>query len=142
MAISRSQAAIVAAIGLAVLVGGLRYFRAQAPVPVVQAMGCADIVKGCHGDRLSVRMDRAPEVMRPFRLEVAAPQAGSMEASFNMAGMEMGFNRYRLMQRSDRVWEAEVTLPVCVRNRRDWLLLLDVTEGSARRQVAVPFQTQ
>ena len=110
--------------------------------PAIQAMGCQDIVKGCSGDGLAVRLDQAPQVMRPFKLEVSAPEADSVEASFSMAGMEMGFNRYRLIKQGDQLWDADVTLPVCVRNRKDWLLLLDIKEGSDRRQVAIAFRSE
>ena len=136
---------LIAAIGITLLVLGVRYLPTE--VPVLQAMGCADLVKGCAGAGLTVRMDQVPKVMRPFRLTVTAPAADTVEASFSMAGMEMGFNRYRLIKQAGQageapLWQAEVTLPVCVRSRRDWLLLLDLSEGASRRQVAVAFQTE
>ena len=128
-------AALLAAIGVT------RYLNG-AVSPVVQVIGCKDIVRGCNGDGLRVRMDRAPEIMRPFKLEVEAERADTIEASFQMAGMEMGFNRYRLQRQDGDVWQAEVTLPICVRGRKDWLLLLEVHEGQAEKQVAVPFSTR
>ena len=138
---------IVVAIGVIVLVMGARYLYTEAPAPLLQAIGCPDIVQGCAGAGLTVRMDQVPKVMRPFRLTVTAPEADAVEASFRMADMEMGFNQYRLIKQAGPageapVWQAEVTLPVCVRNRRDWLLLVDVTEGAARRQVAIAFRTE
>ena len=129
------------------LIGALTYLR-QVPSPtLVQAMGCPNIVRGCSGAGLTVRMDRVPQVMRPFKLTVHADAMDTetvdgMEASFQMAGMEMGFNRYRLQQRGASDWDAEVTLPVCVRDRKDWLMLLDVRQGQARRQVAISFRTE
>ena len=128
--------------GLVLAAGGAWYLRATSEPVVVQAIGCADIVRGCKGDGLTVRMDRVPEVLRPFGLEVTADGADGIEASFQMAGMEMGFNRYRLQQRDDQRWYAEVTLPVCARGRKDWLLLLEVRADHERRQIAVPFRTR
>jgi hypothetical protein len=129
------------------VIGALTYLR-QVPSPtLVQAMGCPDIVRGCSGAGLTVRMDRVPQVMRPFKLTVHvdamdAEKIDAMEVSFQMAGMEMGFNRYKLQQRGAGDWEAEVTLPVCVRDRKDWLMLLDVRQGQARREVAISFRTE
>ena len=140
----------VVGLSLAVIlsvIGALTYLR-QAPTPtLLQAMGCPDIVRGCSGAGLTVRMDRVPQVMRPFKLTVHADamdteKVDGMEASFQMAGMEMGFNRYRLQQRGANDWEAEVTLPVCVRDRKDWLMLLDVRQGQERRQVAISFRAE
>lgn len=144
---SKKLLILIAAIGIALLGLGVRYLSGETAAPVMQALGCADIVKGCAGDGLAVRMDQLPQVMRPFRLTVTAPAADAVDASFRMAGMEMGFNRYQLIRQARQagtapVWQAKVTLPVCVRNRRDWLLLLDLTEGDTRRQVAVAFQTE
>lgn len=147
MAMSRNVLILIAVIGVTLLVLGVRYLPGETAAPVLQAIGCSDIVQGCAGAGLTVRMDRVPQVMRPFRLTVTAPAADTVDASFRMAGMEMGFNRYRLIKQAGpaaeaAVWQAEVTLPVCVRNRRDWLLLLDVREGAARREIAVAFQTE
>ncbi|HYG14046.1 MAG TPA: hypothetical protein VD885_07875, partial [Methylophilaceae bacterium] len=59
-------------------------------------------------------------------------------ASFAMQGMEMGLNRYRLLRQPDGKWAAEVTLPVCVQGRSDWLMELEVIEpdGAHRYQLA------
>lgn len=140
------------AVGLALavilsVIGLLTYLRQVPSSAVVQAMGCPDIVRGCSGAGLTVRMDRVPQVMRPFRLTVHADamdaeNIDAMEVSFQMAGMEMGFNRYRLQQRGASDWDADVTLPVCVRDRKDWLMLLDVRQGQKRRQVAISFRTE
>ena len=128
--------------GLVLAAVGAWYLRTPGQPVLVQAIGCADIVRGCKGDGLTVRMDHVPEVLRPFSLQVTTDGADGIEASFQMAGMEMGFNRYRLQQRDDQRWYAEVTLPVCVRGRKDWLLLLEVRAGHERRQIAVPFRTR
>ena len=125
--------------GIVLLAGTAIYLLPDEPAPVMQAMDCEDIVKGCSGDGLAVRLSQAPKVMQPFRLEVSAPEADAVEATFNMAGMDMGFNRYRLVRQDDRIWDAEVTLPVCVRGRKDWLLLLDISRNGERRRVAVAF---
>lgn len=130
--------AVVVVIAISIAIGAALLADRQEPA-VIQAMGCQDIVAGCSGDGLAVRVSRLPRVMQPFKLEVDALDAESVEATFNMAGMDMGFNRYRLVKQDESKWEAEVTLPVCVRDRKDWLLLLDITQSDQRRRVAIAF---
>ena len=128
------------AVVMFMLIAVLIYTVPQAPAPTMQAIGCEDIVKGCAGDGVEVRFDRAPKVMQPFSLVVEIAEAEKVDASFTMAGMEMGFNRYKLVRRADQRWEAEVTLPVCARSRNDWLLLLDVSRDGAHRRIAIAFK--
>ena len=62
---------------------------------------------------------------------------------FAMQTMQMGLNRYRLMpshQRSD--WQAEVTLPLCVQGRSDWLMLIEIDTGKQIERVQIPFTAQ
>ena len=57
-----------------------------------------------------------------------------------MKGMDMGWNRYRLNKDAAGYWNAEVTLPVCVSGRSDWVADFDaVAEGRRRVQWQVPF---
>lgn len=103
------------------------------PVP------CADIVAGCALPQADwhVRFDRQPAVMQRFRVMVQLPQAREAHASFSMRGMEMGFNRYRLLPDGAGGWQAEVMLPACVQGRNDWLMLLEA-DG---RRYELPFKS-
>lgn len=96
--------------------------------PVPPPTPCADLTRGCRIDDgpVEVRVDRMPSALQPFLLTVRAPDANQVHAEFVMQGMEMGLNRYRLVQSPSGEWQGRVTLPVCVSGRRDWLLILEM----------------
>ncbi|MCL5060480.1 MAG: hypothetical protein M1449_08205 [Candidatus Thermoplasmatota archaeon] len=105
------------------------------------AVSCADPLAGCgfshRGTPARVRFSRQPVPLEAFELTVTAPNAAKISAEFQMAGMDMGFNRYDLRPVADGAFASNVTLPVCVSGRRDWVLTLDL-DGS---RYALPFST-
>ncbi|MGD9787404.1 MAG: hypothetical protein AB7U30_05555 [Sulfuricellaceae bacterium] len=108
----------------------------QQPAPVAQ---CPDPMRGCRiaagGVQADLRFASPPGTLRPFVLEVAAPGAKSVAASFTMVGMDMGENRYKLLRTDSGPWRAEIVLPVCVAGRAEWVMTLEVDGKS----VEVPF---
>lgn len=133
----RSRLAVLGACLLGIA-AGLAWFALRPPVAEkAQAVACADIVAGCLVDDsgLQVVFDRRPQAMQPFLLQVRKAQAQQVHASFSMHGMQMGFNRYRLLPQGDGNWQAQVTLPACVQGRSDWELLLEVDA----ERYALPF---
>lgn len=98
---------------------------ACAKSPAVQAVNCREPVAGCRLDAgMEVRFSKIPAVMQRFDLDVIAPESAAPYASFQMQGMEMGLNRYRLLWNNGR-WHAEAMLPACVQGRHDWILRLE-----------------
>jgi hypothetical protein len=105
-----------------------------------------DVRQGCSGgdESLAVKLvfsDR-PRALQafPVRVEIenrAPPD--SVSVAFSMAGMDMGLNRYRLQQDSNGVWHADVTLPVCISGRSDWLADVDLLYAHSRYRLQVPF---
>jgi hypothetical protein len=87
------------------------------------------------GVAAEIRFASSPGALKPFVLEVAAPEAKAVAATFAMVGMDMGENRYQLVRTDAGPWRASVILPVCVAGRADWLMTLEVDN----RRVAVPF---
>lgn len=77
--------------------------------------------------------------MQPFGLSVSVTEATAVYASFAMAGMEMGLNRYRLLQQADGLWAAQITLPVCARGRNDWTMLLEVLTPAGASNYTLTF---
>jgi hypothetical protein len=59
-------------------------------------------------------------------LSIASPGLQQASASFQMVGMDMGFNRYDLRTGADGRWSVSVTLPVCTVNRADWTAELNL----------------
>ncbi|MHB1084744.1 MAG: hypothetical protein ACYCZA_07875 [Thiobacillus sp.] len=106
-----------------------------------QAVLCADPVAGCtflhHGADVTLHFSAPPTPLEPFALRIHAPGATRISASFQMIGMDMGFNRYDLHPAENGGFSANVTLPVCVSGQRNWTLDLDV-DGS---HYALPFST-
>lgn len=98
---------------------------ACAKAPVAHSVNCMDPVAGCRLDEgLEVRFSNTPAVMQKFDLEMRAPENAAPYASFQMQGMDMGLNRYRLLWNNGK-WHAEAMLPACVRGRHDWVLRLE-----------------
>lgn len=104
--------------------------------PESTVVECANLLAGCRlADGLEVRFSGPPAMLKSFELNVDAPAATEIHASFQMRGMEMGMNRYRLLPK-DGKWRASVMLPACVQGRSDWLLRLEVD----KKTFEVPFQ--
>lgn len=132
---TRKLIALLVLIGL-ISAGLLHVFSAP---PLEATIRCENLLLGCRialpAQTLDVKFSAAPNALKPFDLEVTAPAAREIHASFTMPGMEMGHNRYRLIPAGAGVWRAHVILPVCVTGRRDWVLTLEVD----RARVRVPF---
>jgi hypothetical protein len=105
-------------------------------------IACASLAAGCQArlDGRTVELGLVGELkaLAPFEVWLKAPGAHTVEASFTMQGMDMGFNRYTLRPDAAGVFRTRVTLPVCVSGRRDWLMTLTV-DGHT---LSVPFVTQ
>lgn len=125
---------------IAGVVAASRLLR-PAEVPAV-ALACPELQAGCTGrlDGREVTLGIRGELkaLTPFEVWLQAPGADSVQASFTMEGMDMGFNLYTLRADAAGVYRARITLPVCVSGRRDWVMTLHI-DG---RTLTVPFVTQ
>ena len=123
---------VALAASLVLLLGGaaLLYIGLVQTTPTKAAVDvpCADVVAGCVVPEGTVRIafDRQPTAMKPFRLRVEVANAREVHAGFAMRGMQMGFNRYRLLTGMPGVWQADITLPVCTNGRGDWVMTLEI----------------
>ncbi len=110
------------------------------------SMECPEISRGCTLDGFRVRTSQQPQILKPFELRVESKEAGLADVtevyvSFAMEGMDMGLNRYRLIRKSEGLWVAEVTLPLCVRGRADWLMQLETQTRFGSKQYLLGFHT-
>jgi len=104
---------------------------------------CPDLSQVCSITAgLNISTDHPPQIMRPFKLLINAPEMTPIAASFAMQGMDMGLNRYRLIKQENGWWTAEVTLPVCIQGRSSWLLELEVEMRSKQRRYYVAFNSR
>lgn len=97
----------------------------KTPSHAAQVITCENPLAGCtflhEGLPASIRFSTQPEALKPFLLSVSSPGLHKASVSFQMAGMDMGFNRYDLRHGADGSWTARVTLPVCTVSRVDWI---------------------
>ena len=100
------------------------------------------------GLNLTLKLAPAPAVMEPFMVTLTDQDGRALQldeaiVSFNMVGMDMGLNRYRLTAQGDGSWQGKATLPVCATGRRDWQadLLLSTPAGKTYH-VQTEFVTQ
>lgn len=96
----------------------------------VQPISCVNPVAGCtfvhDGVPTQISFSVTPETMKPFVITLSHPALRKVSASFQMIGMDMGFNRYDLKRGPDGNWTARVTLPVCTASRADWIMELNL----------------
>lgn len=97
--------------------------------------GCATRI-GAREVSIGIEGEVAP--LTPFRIWAKAPGAGKVQARFTMQGMDMGFNLYTLRPDAEGVFRADVTLPICVTGRRDWVMTVEI-DGAA---LNLPFKTR
>jgi len=125
---------------------GSSQFTAPSPDHSFKPVVCHDITQGCGNDHFIVRFDRIPHVMHPFGVTVEVGDAvknptTGMHVSFAMAGMEMGLNRYRMLQQQDKAWHAEVTLPVCVQGKSLWNMQLEFKSAIGTERYRLTFES-
>lgn len=97
----------------------------QAAPEDIQPIPCTHPVSGCtfmhRNAPAQIRFSVAPEPLKPFVVTISHPTLSKASVSFQMAGMDMGFNRYDFRKNQQGVWSASITLPVCVSGRVDWI---------------------
>jgi hypothetical protein len=98
-------------------------------------------------DDTSVSLMMGPKVkpLQPFTLSLLIDggkvAAQSVVADFQMQGMDMGSNRYRL-QPGEKGWQATATLPVCTASRMDWLAVVEFELDGKPVRAVFPFHTE
>jgi hypothetical protein len=126
---------------IAVVAGVVWQNQRQQGEGVLRTLACPDLQKGCgidlDGKAVKVVISGEIKPLQAFQVRVEAPRVDKVEARFTMEGMDMGFNLYTLRAQNPGVFQANVTLPVCVTGRRDWVMRLSV-DGA---KLAVPFVT-
>ncbi|KAF0811837.1 hypothetical protein IGB42_03647 [Andreprevotia sp. IGB-42] len=122
-------AAISATLILAINLGWRPdWLQSAAAVPTLD-LACPDLARGCNfklGDKgYRITTDGPISGKHPMQLDLAGP-ATSVHASWQMAGMAMGPNRYRLQAGGTGTWHTSTLLPICTQGRHDWLLILQI----------------
>ena len=120
--------------------------RQASPAQPLQLDGGCHVDTGCRaragGLSVQVRFAEQPRPLQPFPVHLSL--AGDAEVSevlvsFSMQGMDMGPNRYRLLSSDGSDWAADITLPVCVSGRSDWVATFELLAEERRWLLEVPF---
>ncbi|QBC42658.1 hypothetical protein [Iodobacter fluviatilis] len=92
-------------------------------------LNCPVFSEGCtfnfEGQSYKVNSQAPLNANKPVQLQVEG-KAKQIHASWQMQGMEMGPNRYRLLSNDQQHWHAQTALPICTNKRQDWLLKLEI----------------
>ncbi len=71
--------------------------------------------------------------LKPFIVQVRVPEKEKIEKiqlQFSMRGMQMMGNNFKMTRlrkvKNNEIWQAQVVLPVCLSDRKDWLVELGV----------------
>jgi hypothetical protein len=76
----------------------------------------------------TVKSDQAINTSKPVHLTLIGP-AKSIRLSWQMLGMDMGRNYYKMLSDDQQQWRAETMLPICSQQRLDWLLTFDIDQA-------------
>lgn len=98
------------------------------------------------GEGFAIELGLGPSVrpMQPFSIQLRVLQgqlssAAKVELQFQMRGMDMGQNRYRLLADKQGIWSGNAVLPVCSRGRSDWFARIDIQDADRRWSARMPF---
>ena len=145
------------------ILGVLTYLWGRAPskistdAPVTGALTQVETPDDCRvkGEGCEVTIDglgtflvSMPETVVPlekftFAVEPrgeAARSVGSVRVDFEMVGMDMGINAYRLDRLADGRYQATIILPVCTTDRSDWLANLSIHSTEGAYLLRLPFE--
>jgi hypothetical protein len=118
------------------------------PVNLGTAKSCDAAESTCTLDsgkyQLTLKLGPGVKPLKPFdtTLKVASNN-GTIDdviMDFRMLNMDMGMNRYRL-KKSNTGWDGNVTLPVCIASRTDWLAVVEFMDDGKRYVASFPFHT-
>lgn len=94
-------------------------------------VGC--ILPNAQGEGAVLKMSSPISAKTPFDITLTGIDATKdVSISFEMADMDMGFNRYRLIPAADEpktLQALAVRLPVCVSQRTDYIALVSTDQG-------------
>lgn len=116
--------------------GWLKLWEAEKPTQIIN-ISCTDLSQGCSFkiDQQSYKISSqgAISTNKPVNLTLIGP-AKKISLSWQMLGMEMGSNRYKMLSDDHITWRAETMLPICSQQRLDWLLTLHIDQADVLLQ--------
>jgi hypothetical protein len=79
-------------------------------------------------------------LMKPFTVEVQLDgwSAEQVDVDFSGVEMNMGLNRFTLLDQGQGRWIVEASIPVCVTGRMEWQAAVTLSRGQQR--ISIPFR--
>lgn len=105
-----------------------------------EPLSCNPVVNcvfGTPGHTHTLRFEPAPQPLTPFQAVVTGINAPT-SITFEMAGMQMGENRFSFRSTGRGEWRADVLLPVCVTGRSDWRAALQFADATFSVSFSMP----
>lgn len=139
--------AVVLALGVWLGRDAQRGSDARGVIELRVESACALVGAGCSAtaDGLAVELVLGPviEPLKPFAVTLRSSAAATAATvRFDMVGMDMGHNEFRLRSTGAGIWESTVMLPVCATGRRDWVATLRMETAEAVYRAEFPFETR
>ncbi len=113
-----------------------------------EASGCDAARMSCRvtveGSEVELTLGPGVKALQPFAARAVFEDGADIEQlliDFQMVGMEMGINRYRLL-RAEGAWHGKVTLPVCTASRSDWVAILEYRRDGTDYRIRFPFSAE
>lgn len=114
----------------------------------VAVVDCDVALTTCHavidGRKVSLTLEPGLVPLKPFSVNAqiaGTPGVEQVVIDFQMVGMDMGPNRYRLLS-GQNGWQGTATLPICGVSRMDWFATLEFRHGEKNYRLRFPFTTQ
>ena len=121
----------------------VKFYWAKHDLSALSVTPCDDVSQSCGNEMFKVQFVEEPEVMKPLHLKLhmlSAEAIKNIHVDFAMQDMQMGLNRYRLIQVNQSAdWQAEVILPICVQGRSDWKMLIEIDSGKETKRFNLAF---
>ena len=138
---------LIACLLMVLLLGACGNEQKAKVVDLGSVAGCDVARQSCSATRdgMIVDLTLGPEVkpLEPFTVQLQlegepiTPDE-SVTVDFQMEGMDMGLNRYRMRHEGPR-WLATATLPVCTASRMDWYAEVEFAARGERYTLRFPF---
>ncbi|MFN2382345.1 MAG: hypothetical protein ABR561_07345 [Guyparkeria sp.] len=117
----------------------------EVPAPAdceLKGEGCEVAIDGLGTFLVSMPEEVVPlekAVIRVVPEGEAAKAVGDIRVDFEMVGMDMGINAYRLDRMADGEYREVIILPVCTTDRSDWRANLSIHSTGGAYLVRLPF---
>lgn len=111
--------------------GYFNQWFASKPTQIIN-ISCLNLNSGCifqiDQQTFTIKSEQAITTAKPVKLILIGP-AKSVRLSWQMIGMDMGRNYYKMLSDNQQQWRAETMLPICSQQRLDWLLTLEIDQA-------------